>query len=85
MIKYHVPENEKDLDEIYVALSKDERGEGVLSIITPNGSFPIVLGKIELIEQFMPLIRQAAKDTNRLIKIYKFKKSELIKEITNKN
>lgn len=81
MTIYHNPKNEQMIEELYVALSLDEGGEGIFSIQTMMGGMPVVFGNKRLLEPFMSVLKQAVKDTGKTIRIFKFKKESLIEEI----
>ena len=85
MITYHIPKNEQLMDELYVALSSDESGEGIVSMHTEMGNFPIVFGHKNIFDKVLPLLYQISKDTGKTINVFRFKKSDLLETINYKN
>ena len=86
MTIYHVPKSEHPMDEIYVALSVDNDGsEGIVAMVKDNSFMPVVFGNKSSIEGCIPLLKDMAKQTGRNIKLYKFKKSEVLQEIYGNN
>lgn len=82
MPTYHAPRNEQMMDEIYIALSVDENGEGIVSMHIDETHFPMVFGHKHMIDLLIPTLKQMVKDTGRSIKVFKFKKGELLQEFT---
>ena len=82
-MKYHIPENQKPLDELYVALSRDKKGnEGIISTIIPEmGAMPMVFGNQKMINNFKDFLKQVARDTGQDIYIMKYKDREVIEHI----
>lgn len=76
--KYHNPKNEQPMDELFVALSEDEGGEGIVSIMTPFGGMPFVFGHLRIMEQAKTYLKDISKDAKKKITIYKFKKIEVV-------
>jgi len=76
--KYHVPKNEQPMNELYVALSEDEGGEGIVSVMTPIGGMPFVFGHKRIMDQAKTYLKDISKDAKKKITIYKFKKSEVV-------
>jgi len=81
MTIYHVPENEQEMDEIYVVLSKDESGEGIVAMHTNHGLAPMVFGHKRMVEPTIVVAKKIAKETGKKLTVWKFKKSEMIEEI----
>lgn len=75
---YHIPENEQMMDEIYAVLSLDDKGEGICSMMTNEGAFPMVFGHPRMLDMIKPVIRDMAMKTNRTMRIVKFKKMEVM-------
>lgn len=80
-IHYDIPPNIAPIDEIYIALSCDKNGEGIVSGITSLGATPFVFGDKKILQLVKPMIMKIAKETGKTIKIFKFKKFELLEEI----
>ena len=81
MTIYHIPGNIKEIDELYVFLSKDENGEGIIAKLTPNGSMPLVFSDEKYLKLFTEFAKEMAKETKQKIVLCKFKKSEIIEQI----
>ena len=78
---YDIPGNQEIMDDLYVVLSKDNNGEGIVSMITPDGAMPLVFGHKRLLDKIMPIVEQIAKDTGQTLIICKFQKIQVLKEI----
>ena len=76
--KYHVPKNEQPMNELYVALSEDEGGEGIVSVMTPFGGMPFVFGHIKLMNHAKQYLKDIQKETKKKITIYQFKKVDVV-------
>lgn len=85
MTIYHVPENQIMLDEIYLVLSSDKNGEGICAFISPIGNMPMVFGNPKLIDHTIELCKKISEESGKELKLYKFKKSELIVKIDERN
>lgn len=85
MTIYHIPGNEQLIDEVYIVLSKDNQGEGIVSIITEEGAFPMIFGHKRMLETVREYIKKSAKETGQTLHICKFKKIEIIEEINGSN
>lgn len=81
MNTYHIPGNQQIMDDLYVVLSKDDKGEGIVSMMTPDGAMPLVFGHKRLLDTIMPVVEQIAKDTRQTLLICKFQKIQILKEI----
>lgn len=81
MIIYHIPENEQKMDEIYVVLSEDDKGEGICSMMTGQGAMPMVFGHPRMIELIRPRLQIMARETGKKLKIVKYIKSEILEEL----
>ena len=77
---YHIPENEQKMDEIYVVLSVDDKGEGICSMMTPQGGMPLVFGHARMLDHIRQIVKGMAKDTGKKIVIAKFTKAEILEE-----
>ncbi len=75
---YHIPENEQMMDEIYAVLSIDDKGEGICSMMTPQGGMPMIFGHARMIELMRPMIQEMARDTGKTLRLVKFKKEEIL-------
>lgn len=78
---YHLPENEQMMDEIYAVLSVDEKGEGICSMMGPQGAMPMVFGHDRMLNLIKPFVNQMAKETGRKIRIVKYHSKEILEEI----
>lgn len=76
--KYHIPKNQQPMNEIYVALSEDDGGEGIVSIMTPWGGMPFVFGHINIMNQAKHYLKDISKETKKKITIYQFKKVDVV-------
>lgn len=85
MTKYHVPDNEQMMDEIYVALSMDENGEGIVSFMTDCGSMPIVFGHKRMLDQIRDTLKRISLEAGTKIRIVKFNKIEILEEFDGSN
>lgn len=78
---YHNPKNEQMMDELYVALSDDNGGEGIVSMMTSMGHAPFVFGHKRMIDKCKPLLEDVHKKTKKKIVIYRFVKAEVMEVI----
>ena len=78
---YHIPENEQNLDNIYAVLSQDEKGQGIVSIMTPQGGMPMVFGHERMLEKIKPIVKKMANETGKKILIVKYSKVEVLEEV----
>lgn len=81
MTIYHIPENEQKMDELYVVLSSDEKGEGIVSMTTPMGAFPMVFGHEKMLHSAKSVALKMAKETGKKLLIVKYTQREIIEEI----
>ena len=81
MTIYHTPKNEQPMDEIYVVLSQDDKGEGIISAMTDMGGMPLVFGHAKMIPLMKEITNKMAKDTGKKVVIGKFKRIETIEEL----
>lgn len=81
MTTYHIPKNEQEMNELYVALSSDQNGEGIVSMITEMGGMPIVFGHPRMLEGMKTVLKQISKDTGKKILLVKYIKKEILEEI----
>ena len=81
MTIYHTPKNEQPMDEIYVVLSQDDTGEGIISAMTDMGGMPLVFGHAKMIPLMKDIAKKMAKDTGKKVVIGKFKRIETIEEL----
>lgn len=84
-MKYHIPGNEEIMDEIYVVISKDKEGEGIVSMMLSDRAMPLVFGKKEMLEKVLPLIKKMADETGQVLQICKYKKTEVVEEVNGSN
>ena len=78
---YHIPENEQVMNEIYVVLSEDDKGEGICSMMTGQGAMPMVFGHPRMIEKIRPVIQMMVRQTGKKLKLVKYTKSEVLEEL----
>ena len=76
-----MPKNEQILNNLYVVLSTDERGEGIVSMMTPQGAMPMVFGHERMLDGVRKAVKIMAKDTKKKLLIVKYTKSEVLEEI----
>ena len=74
-------ENTKNADNLYVALSSDANGEGIVAAITKMGAMPLVVADYSLLEKIKPEIQRIATEGNKKIIIVKFNRAEVLEEI----
>lgn len=84
-MQYHIPKNEMNMDEIYAVLSSDENGEGIVSANIDGNNFPLVFGHPRMLKKFKEFAIQMSKDTGKKLLIVKFKRAEILEEITTTN
>ncbi len=86
MTTYHVPGNEKMIDELYAVLSKDENGEGIVAMINPDGgAVPLVFGYEWMLAKVQPAIKKIAEETGQTLRVCKFSNKEILQEIKGSN
>lgn len=78
---YHVPKNTQKINEIYVVLSKDSGGEGIVNANIGGQGFQLVSGYPSNVEKITIVAKQIAHDTGVKMKLYKFTTKELIETI----
>jgi hypothetical protein len=82
---YQIPPNTQfHIEALYAFLSQDEQGrEGVCAMIDPfGGSFPMVVARLDHVEQLKPIAAKMQKDVGRKIKLVKFTtREELMPEM----
>lgn len=81
MTVYHIPENEQKIDELYVVLSSDHKGEGIVSFMSPMGGMPMVFGHKRMIDKVRESVKKMSRETGKKLIIYKFVKQEVLEEI----
>lgn len=81
MTVYHMPKNEQILNELYAVLSTDQRGEGIVSVMTPQGAMPMVFGHKRMLIAARKAAELMVKDTKKKLIIVKYTKSEVLEEI----
>jgi hypothetical protein len=81
-MQIHTPPNEYPLDTLYVALSRDDKGnEGIISWMSDMGAMPIVFGNIKMIERLEPILKQMSAKAKQKIYIVKYTNKEDLKVI----
>lgn len=80
-MKYHIPENEQLLDNLFAVISKDETGEGICAMMTPSGGMPMVFGHERMLEMTKKFAKQIAKETGKELRIVKYSKTEVLEVI----
>ena len=78
---YLDPGHEQKMDEIYVVLSSDENGEGIVSAITQMGAMPMVFGHKRMLDLIRGQVKQISKETGKKLLVVKYIKTEVIEEI----
>ncbi len=78
---YIVPENTRKINEIYVVLSEDNGGEGIVNANVGGAGYQLVTGNPDNLEKITILCKQIARDTGKKLKLYKFTGKELIEKI----
>lgn len=76
MIEIHSPDNEIDIQDLFVFMSVDAEGrKGICAHIIPNlGSTPLVTGQPRVVELMKDFARQISKMTGKNIQLYRFKR-----------
>lgn len=78
----HNPPNESIKDEMYVWVSVDEGGEGIMGAnIDGLGWTTLMSGKLTIAMKMEPLAIEAAKLGNKTVRLVKYSRAEVIKEI----
>ena len=77
----HNPDNLQMMDELYVALSEDNGGEGIVAMMTPSGHAPFVFGHKYMVDKTKHYLELIHKKTKKKITIYRFTKAEIIDTI----
>lgn len=77
----HDPGNIQPMNELYVALSEDNGGEGIVAMMTSMGHAPFVFGHKRMIDKCKPLLEDVHKKTKKKIVIYRFVKAEVMEVI----
>jgi DUF1009 family protein len=80
-MEYHTPKNTHPADEIYAVLSKDDGGEGIVSIMTGAGSMPLVVIDNRILDKAKPYIQHIAKEKGCELYIVKYTKTEILEVI----
>lgn len=65
----------------FATYDKDENDEGIPSIMTPFGPFPLFGADVDRIESIMPKAQEFADATGKQLRIYKFTNREQIGEV----
>lgn len=68
----------------FAAYDKDENDEGIPSIMTVFGPFPLFGADVDRIETVMPKAQEFADATGKSLRIYKFTQKEQIGEVNPK-
>lgn len=68
------------MNELYVVISKDEKGDGICAMMTGNGGMPMVFGRKELLDDIRPIVKEMAEATGLELRIVRYTKQELIEE-----
>lgn len=84
---YHVPGNEEKIDEIYVALSVDEKGEGIITVIPDSVgiAMPVIFGHKRMLDTVKKMLKKMAIETGTKIQLVKFNKDEIVEEFDSRN
>jgi hypothetical protein len=77
MATIHNPPNERAFDELYVFLSEDENGHGLVASVVPGiGAALLVTGSPTIAEHFKTIAAGIAKETGKRIIMHKFTRGE---------
>jgi len=68
-----------------MAISKDIKGEGIVSMIAANGAMPLISGNKKMLPLLVDCARKIAKESGQIIRICKFTSKEVIEEINFHN
>jgi hypothetical protein len=73
----HSPDNEIDIQDIFVFMSVDSAGhKGICAHILPNlGSTPLITGQPRVVELMKGLAQEIAKATGMPVQLYRFKRA----------
>lgn len=79
------PENEREIDELYVFCSVDDRGlRGIIAHVLPGlGSTPFVTGSPKAMEAMKPMARDIARQTGKRVVLYRFRRGDELWSTTN--
>jgi hypothetical protein len=80
MTIYHIPDNEQIMNELYVVLSSDENGEGIVSAMNDAGGMPLVFGHARMIPLIKEIVKKMEKETGKKLIMAKFKRIENVEE-----
>jgi hypothetical protein len=73
MTLIHDAPNEAEITELYVFLSTDATGEGIVGALVGRAWTPLVTSKLRIAEKVMrPLARQAAKASGKPVRLVRF-------------
>lgn len=78
---YHIPGNTHPINEIYVVLSKDNKGEGIVNANINGQGFQLVTSSKDTLEKVISLSKKIHKETGVDMSVYKFSHKELIEKI----
>jgi len=82
MTIYQNPKNEQEMHELYVYLSKDEDGEGILAHIINGTAFPFVFGHKRMADKMRLIAEKVGKEKGGEIILVKYTNRELLEKIT---
>lgn len=78
--------NEQIMDELYVVLSSDKNGEGIVSMINPPiGAMPMVFGHKRMIELTRDAIEKISKESGKKLIIVKYTQREILETVDFSN
>lgn len=78
MTIYHTPDNEQAIDNLYVVLSSDDKGEGIVSTMTEAGAMPLVFGHDRTMPLMKAIMSKIEKETGKKLIIGKFKRIDTV-------
>lgn len=81
MVEIHAPPNTHPVDEIYMFMSVDGGGEGIIAAPMGGILMTLVSSEQKIINRMMPIARELAARTGKTIKLVKFTAREDIMEI----
>jgi hypothetical protein len=72
----HTPDNETEIDTLYVFMSIDEKGRhGIVAEMIPGmGTTTLIFGSPNVAEKMKPLAQQIARKTGKRVGLFRFKR-----------
>lgn len=76
---FHMPPNEGPVDELFVFLSEDEAGEGIIGFMSHDGIWtPLVTARGRLVDAAKPIAEHIGKISGKRVKLVKFTTRETL-------